>query len=85
MRLEIKEEFRDYYLGGGSIKKVRIGDIPKSKYQFYYDMGYSSFFVEYTDEQGMIKDTLVKDGIVFKKKVKSILEEGGIYLKKLNY
>jgi hypothetical protein len=83
MRLEIKQEYKDFFIGGGSLKKVKLSELSESNYKRYYDLGYQSFFNVYTDEEVMIKNSISDDEKTFKIKVNSVLEEGGIYMKKL--
>ena len=46
MKLRIKEEYKEFSIGGGRMNKVKLANLDPSLYQSLYDSGYSEFFYE---------------------------------------
>ena len=46
MKLRIKEEYKEFSIGGGRLKKIKLKNLDPSLYQSLYDNGYSEFFYE---------------------------------------
>ena len=44
MILRIKKEYLSWSVGGGSFKEVKLSNLPKSKWQELYDLGFKEFF-----------------------------------------
>lgn len=44
MKLRIKEQYKDWGLGGGKLGKIKLENLHPSLYQKYYDLGWADFF-----------------------------------------
>lgn len=46
MKLKIKEEYKEYSIGGGRVNTIKLKNMDPSLYEFYYKNGYKEFFEE---------------------------------------
>jgi hypothetical protein len=42
--MKIKEEYKNYSIGGGNLRTIRLADLDPSLYKKYADAGWSEFF-----------------------------------------
>ena len=56
MKLKVKEEYLEYSIGGGRLKKMKLHNIPTELYQKYYDMGFQEFFEVEEEKKKSVKN-----------------------------
>ena len=45
MELKIKKEYLEWAIGGGTLRPIKLKNLPENKYKLYYDMGFKKYFV----------------------------------------
>ena len=43
-RLRVKEEYKEFSIGGGRFNKIKLKNLDPSSYEFLYKNGYEEFF-----------------------------------------
>jgi len=58
MKLKIKDEYKEWSIGGGRNRPLKLTNLDPSLWEYYYLNGYSEFFEEVIVEKKEIKNEI---------------------------
>ena len=66
MDLLINRKYMDFTISGAGIKDIKVSDIPRDRYEFYYNKGFKNIFLVKEEEIEIPKKSKKKNDKVDK-------------------